>query len=53
MRNNKIKSFIVAIILCILIYVVYTTVRDNMIIKQNQNYEVEEFVFDENLNEIK
>lgn len=52
MGNNKIKSFIITVLLCILIYFVYTTARDIWIIKQNQNYEVKEFTFDENLKEI-
>lgn len=45
--NIKIKSFIITIIVCIILYFAYTTTRDYYIIKQNENYEIKEYVINQ------
>ena len=53
MKDSKLKSFLITLLLCVVIYFVYTTARDIWIIKENENYEIKEYVIDENFKEIK
>ena len=45
--NIKIKSFIITVIICIVFSFLYVCIRDSYIIKQNENYEINEYTFTE------
>jgi len=53
LKNNKIKIFILTIIMCILILFIYARIRDFYIVKNNNNYELESFIINQDGEEIK